>query len=296
MNYLTVIAGWDDVPQTETTTQWLGGPGGPANLAPQALANRDHFLLNRISDLALTIPGQTVNLVVTTNATTPYTKVDINADFVILKHDTLASLLVSGIDLTLDFTQSGANGLDTGTISNSTWYAVFVISDGSVTRCLASTSFTTPILPTDFFYYAHVGQVRFDSSGNIVHFYQNQRHVAVKRQNVLNAGAASSVNVFQALSVAAVVPPNAKFMSGIMGTASSVPGFGNGMLRVATTQGGAGQTGGNGSSQGGEGNKLTPEFFSEFPFSTGISTPQTLYWTQATLAPHAMIDLTQYSF
>ena len=44
MTNLTPNAGWDDVPQLETTTKALGGPSGPMNLQAQALLNRTEAL------------------------------------------------------------------------------------------------------------------------------------------------------------------------------------------------------------------------------------------------------------
>lgn len=56
MANLTPTPGWDDVPQLETTTPVLGGPGGVANAQAQAL-------LNRFAALAGTGSGQGASLV-----------------------------------------------------------------------------------------------------------------------------------------------------------------------------------------------------------------------------------------
>lgn len=44
MSNLNPTPGWDDVPQLETTTQAIGGTGGPMNLQAQALLNRTEAL------------------------------------------------------------------------------------------------------------------------------------------------------------------------------------------------------------------------------------------------------------
>lgn len=44
MTNLTAASSWDSVPQLETTTAALGGPGGPLNLPAQALLNRTKYL------------------------------------------------------------------------------------------------------------------------------------------------------------------------------------------------------------------------------------------------------------
>lgn len=63
---------------------------------------------------------------------------------------------------------SGANGLDTGTSSVSTWYNVFVIYNPSTSTVagLFSLSATAPTLPSGYTYFARVGAVRTDSSGS----------------------------------------------------------------------------------------------------------------------------------
>jgi hypothetical protein len=47
MTNLIATPGWDDVPQIETTTPLLGGPGGGLNGPAQALANRSELLSDR---------------------------------------------------------------------------------------------------------------------------------------------------------------------------------------------------------------------------------------------------------
>jgi hypothetical protein len=49
MTNLTSVSSFDDVPQLETTTLVLGGPGGPANLPLQALLNRTEWLFGNTS-------------------------------------------------------------------------------------------------------------------------------------------------------------------------------------------------------------------------------------------------------
>lgn len=55
MTNLTPNAGWDDVPQLETTTKAMGGPSGPMNLQAQALLNRTERLLAMIYGISVTI-------------------------------------------------------------------------------------------------------------------------------------------------------------------------------------------------------------------------------------------------
>lgn len=52
MSNLTPTPGWDDVPQFETNTPVLGGPGGPMNSQAQALLNRTESLKQASDDLS----------------------------------------------------------------------------------------------------------------------------------------------------------------------------------------------------------------------------------------------------
>lgn len=49
MTNLTAVAGLDDVPQLETGTIALGGPGGPMNTQAQALLNRTAYIINQLA-------------------------------------------------------------------------------------------------------------------------------------------------------------------------------------------------------------------------------------------------------
>lgn len=75
--------------------------------------------------------------------------------------------------LALDATLNGANGLDTGSLAASTWYAVFIIADFrgfEPTACLISLSDTAPIMPENFGALRKIGHVLTDGSSNILGF------------------------------------------------------------------------------------------------------------------------------
>jgi hypothetical protein len=95
-------------------------------------------------------------------------KVDVTADTTIaVTADSIALATASlyyvakSISLTVNTTTSGANGLDTGTIANDTWYAVWVIYNGTTVSGLLSLSGTSPTLPSGYTYKARAGWVRY---------------------------------------------------------------------------------------------------------------------------------------
>jgi hypothetical protein len=74
--------------------------------------------------------------------------------------------------LNVDITASGANGLDTGSQANSTWYSIWVIYNPTTDTVagLFSTSTTSPTLPAGYTKKRRVGWVRNYSLGNFIPF------------------------------------------------------------------------------------------------------------------------------
>lgn len=71
--------------------------------------------------------------------------------------------------------QGVVNGLDQGSLANSTFYAVYAIGDSTQNNAaggLLSTSFSAPLLPVGYDMYRRVGAVLTDGSAQILKFYQ----------------------------------------------------------------------------------------------------------------------------
>ena len=72
--------------------------------------------------------GEFFNLDVRTNAATPNTQLDINADKVIIfDQNGLNPMVLESVDITIDATTTGENGLQSGTIQAATTYYAFII-------------------------------------------------------------------------------------------------------------------------------------------------------------------------
>jgi hypothetical protein len=73
----------------------------------------------------------------------------------------------TSISLSIDTSTSGVNGLDTGSLSASTWYSVFAIrkADGT-TDGLISLSSTSPTLPSGYTFFVRTGWIRTDATVN----------------------------------------------------------------------------------------------------------------------------------
>lgn len=124
-------------------------------------------------------------LVLSNNATTPHTKLDIAAgqcrDSNNIVDMILGDYLNEGTGTpnaatTLNMLVNGANGLDTGAIAATSFYYVYVIADSSnkhVVATLASLSATAPTLPFGYDSIRLIGAIKTDASPFILPFYQS---------------------------------------------------------------------------------------------------------------------------
>lgn len=90
-------------------------------------------------------------LVIQNNASTPTTQIDIACD------DAFIGLRTGALSLTINAATTGANGLDTGSLANNTWYHIWLISNGLTTAALLSLSATSPTMPSGYVYKYRIG-------------------------------------------------------------------------------------------------------------------------------------------
>tara|TARA_Y100000004_G_C8935954_1_gene422074 strand:- start:938 stop:1822 length:885 start_codon:yes stop_codon:yes gene_type:complete len=123
----------------------------------------------------ITLSGDTVVLPVNANkgvsattvisGTSHYDRIKITADYLTLTTSQNNSILISSVDVTAIITNSGANGLDTGSVAASNWYYYWVISNGTTTAGLWSLSNSSPTMPSGYIYKKFMGAVYNQSSG-----------------------------------------------------------------------------------------------------------------------------------
>ena len=94
--------------------------------------------------------------------------VDVTADYI-----TVEGVGLSSINLTCDLSTSGAGGLDTGSIANSTWYYLYLIasSRAEIYALLASASATAPTMPAGYHLKRLIGAIRTNGSAKLYRFY-----------------------------------------------------------------------------------------------------------------------------
>lgn len=171
--------------------------------------------------------GLKSNLRVFSNTTTPNDQIDITADLM-----SIQGALVSGINVTVDITASGANGLDTGTANvTDTWYAVHLITDdtASSTASLLSTSDTGPTLPVGYTKFRRVGWTRWIGATRLTHFQGHDSWVFYIDPIVNNTAIGAGTQTY---TFTQTIPPTSTFAEFMFeGTGSG----GGGALRAKVT-------------------------------------------------------------
>jgi len=128
------------------------------------------------------------------------------------RNSTNANDIVVASALSVDNTVSGVNGLDTGTVANSTLYAVHAIADSrgfKDTAGIISLSATAPTLPFGYDMFRRVGYVLTDGTADFLAFDQtgkgSERTVWYRTSIATDVTAGASAT-FAAVDVSGSVP------------------------------------------------------------------------------------------
>jgi hypothetical protein len=164
--------------------------------------------------------GAFKNLKVTNSTVaSPNSQMAVTADADCL-YDGTTFTYVTSVNVTASTACSGSpNCIDSGSVAASTWYSVWIISNGSTTASLLSQAPTSPTMPTGYVYKARVGWVLTDSSKNFMRTMQlgRQAHYVIGATgNTLNmpimaSGVAGSTTTptWVAVPTSAFIPPTA---------------------------------------------------------------------------------------
>ncbi|MBV8830020.1 MAG: hypothetical protein JO108_12410 [Acidobacteriaceae bacterium] len=126
---------------------------------------------------ALPLRGYLAGLSLSNDGTSPNTVIDVSPG-ICCSDDATTMMSLGAFTKSLASAWSagsGNGGLDTGAVTASTWYHVFVIErtgTGAV-DVLLSLSATTPALPANFAKKRRIGSVKTDASGHVLAFTQN---------------------------------------------------------------------------------------------------------------------------
>ncbi|TGP33332.1 MULTISPECIES: hypothetical protein [unclassified Mesorhizobium] len=104
------------------------------------------------------------NLKIVTSSVTAGT---ITADQLVLEDGSGVPFRATSVSVSYATGTSGANGLDTGSITASNWYYEWVIYNGTTVAALLSLSSTAPTMPSGYTFKARVGAVYYDSGAKL---------------------------------------------------------------------------------------------------------------------------------
>lgn len=181
--------------------------------------------------------------------------VTLTADEVSLEAAAGSYLTVRGVNLTaINISGAGANGLDVGISAQSTWYSLWVISNGTTTAGLLSLSTSSPTMPAGYTFKARVGWVRTDSTANkyplrYVQAGTSFQYAPAAATNLTSApvmisgasGNPVSPPTWAAVSVSPFIPPTASririYVTGYNGGTIAAPNNSYGGLSTSAIQG-----------------------------------------------------------
>lgn len=157
------------------------------------------------------------------SATGTGANVSVSADEIVVEDASNSYQTLRNVSLTINSAGAGANGLDTGTLSASTWYAAWVIWNRATNTIsgLLSLSSTAPTMPSGYTAKARVGWVRTDGTANkyplsFVQFGRNVQYKVAAGSNVASMPAlfsgvqgSTTTPTWVAVAVGAFVPPTA---------------------------------------------------------------------------------------
>jgi hypothetical protein len=167
---------------------------------------------------------------------TDNTHVALVADFIVVT-DGNGSFQTLAYNQSINLGTTGANALDTGSIAIDTWYAIWAIAkpDGTVAG-LASTSSTSPTMPSGYTYKARVSWAQTIHSsatlygtwqlGRVARYIVGLAQTTSNLPNIIN----SANTAWTAQSVTRFVPPTASTVTLLIGISA---GAGNSVIEVA---------------------------------------------------------------
>lgn len=132
-------------------------------------------------------------------------------------------------DITVDITNSGTNGLDTGSETANTWYYIYLIwnsSDGTVAGLL-SASATAPVLPSGYTKKRLVGAVRNNSSSSFIRFTQYNNYVTHSDITI----ASGALTSWTTINLASIAPTDLSVSLNIRGYVA-LPGSGHNTISI----------------------------------------------------------------
>lgn len=149
-------------------------------------------------------------------------QINVTADAVVVENAAGQPRVLRNINLTINSASVGVNGLSTGVLANSTWYAIWVWWNGSTACATLDLSATAPTAPAGgYTHRARVGWARTDASVNKypLGFAQGGRDVQYLARRDMATG---FLTQWTAIAVGSFVPPTAGAIVGRINNANDI--------------------------------------------------------------------------
>jgi hypothetical protein len=153
-------------------------------------------------------------------------------------------VVLTNVNVTADLSNPlGLGGLDVGAENSSTWYYLYVTSDGvgDVNVIISEDPDAPDLTATTHTYWAFVSVFRNDGDGNIVEYSQRGRKIQTVQTNLVSHGTSTTAltNVTPTNPWNTIVPPNVKTITGIVGGDGTAPAatIARTMVVASTTSG-----------------------------------------------------------
>ena len=172
--------------------------GSATNVAERvALGVRGQIVVSDGADVkwGMLLRSHLAGLQLANNTGAPTTKIDVSAGA--CADDTNAVIVSQAAPATIDCTTTGAWGLDTGILGSNTWYHIFKIMKADGTdSVVASTSPSSPTMPSGYSYKRRIGSFKTDGSAHIVGFIQFGDRFLLKTPALDYSSTPSDTNAF----------------------------------------------------------------------------------------------------
>jgi hypothetical protein len=173
------------------------------------------------------------------NVTFPNTQIDIAFNQAVVTNSSNGVQFGINGSVTLNFSTTGVNGLDTGVQTASTTYFLYLIGNGTLINSLVSLSSTAPTMPGGYTYKCRVGSIRTNVSTQLYSFFQAGRTISITQVLGGTADYTSSAVTGTCFTnfvatVFAGIPTTAIFANGYINGVNST---GIGVARAAGTAG-----------------------------------------------------------
>lgn len=151
------------------------------------------------------------------NSSAPNTSVDITIGNVVMLTSAGAAINRSNASVTINFQVNGANGLDTGTIANTSFYYIWMIDNGAAPAGLASLSSTAPTLPAGYTYKCRMAAIPTNGSAHLLSFITTGTRTTLLTSSTVTGVAGTCVSAFAAVAWTSQVPPTAtQFLGSVL--------------------------------------------------------------------------------